>query len=74
MALISIQLNPINFQLSIQLCPLILIHGFRDLKSYNYNWPNNIENWLTGNVLPVANGPVQSNRKIQLVPVKPVEI
>ena len=70
--LISIQLNPINFQLSIQLCQLILIHGFRDFKSYNYNWPNRI--WLTGNVLPVANGPVQSNRKIQLVPVKPVEI
>ena len=33
-----------------------------------------IEFGLTGNVLPVANGPVQSNRKIQLVPVKPVEI
>ena len=41
--LISIQLNPINFQLSIQLCQLSLIHGFRYLKSYNYNWPNNIE-------------------------------
>ena len=57
--LISIQLNPINFQLSIQLCQLILIHDFREFKSYNYNWPNNIEISLTGNCCQLPTGPVQ---------------